>query len=168
MIWRRPLRCGATYALARVWVNEQLCLRLARRWPGGTHHGKPRFSCVLAEGVGQRAAPPPLCPPLMSRLSPWWVSTTMAPSFVYFPIGPSSMPVSRDRRQLIGGPPDMSDLPCVIHFPPSLPHHHPQVAADAPPLEIRLSNCTDVAPGTRHTCEQQRMFGKCDSEFMVG
>lgn len=41
------------------------------------------------------------------------------------------------------------------------------VAKDAPPLDARLSKCTDVAPGTRHTCAQQREWGKCDAEVMV-
>ncbi|GLC65546.1 hypothetical protein PLESTF_000311200 [Pleodorina starrii] len=41
------------------------------------------------------------------------------------------------------------------------------VAPDAPSLDVRMSTCTDVAPGTRHTCEQQRLFNKCDAEYMV-
>lgn len=41
------------------------------------------------------------------------------------------------------------------------------VSADAPKLSIRQSECTDVPPGSRHTCYHQRMLGKCDAAFMV-
>ena len=41
------------------------------------------------------------------------------------------------------------------------------VDPSAPSLAVRLATCTDVAPGSRHTCAEQKGFGKCDAEYMV-
>ncbi|KAL6751819.1 hypothetical protein V8C86DRAFT_647081 [Haematococcus lacustris] len=42
-----------------------------------------------------------------------------------------------------------------------------RVAASAPPLAVRLATCTDVPPGLRHTCAEQKAFGKCTSEYIL-
>ncbi|KAL6745891.1 hypothetical protein V8C86DRAFT_1634827 [Haematococcus lacustris] len=42
-----------------------------------------------------------------------------------------------------------------------------RVDPSAPPLSVRLTTCTDVPPGKRHTCEEQKAFGKCTSEFVL-
>eukprot|EP00798_Chlamydomonas_sp_ICE-L_P015129 gene15129-21185_t len=41
------------------------------------------------------------------------------------------------------------------------------VDPNAPLLEERMVTCTDVPPGMRHTCAQQKGFGKCEADFMI-
>ncbi|KXZ47750.1 hypothetical protein GPECTOR_33g632 [Gonium pectorale] len=70
---------------------------------------------------------------------------------------------------LVAGAVPAAELPLIIPTVPAAAEEDgpTMVAPDAPSLEVRMNTCTDVAPGTRHTCEQQRLFGKCDAEYMT-
>lgn len=66
---------------------------------------------------------------------------------------------------------DASDCPTdlLLATPAATPEPDNPTFVDplAPSLAVRLATCTDVAPGSRHTCAEQKGFGKCDAEYMV-
>lgn len=72
----------------------------------------------------------------------------------------SNFTVAPEQLNVVAGP----SGPLLPLAPPPGPNAPTEVAENAPSFEERLSNCTDVPPGRRHTCEQQVTSPLCHSD----
>ncbi|MEW5300271.1 MAG: hypothetical protein WDW36_003212 [Sanguina aurantia] len=101
-------------------------------------------------------------PPSLTTLTPEPIVAEVAPA-------PPPVPVAATAPLLVLPTPG---VPTVVIIAPAAPNATANATAATPAEQAfekreRMTTCTDVPPGTVHTCAEQKALGKCEAPWMV-